>query len=203
MAETDPQAPEEPAFRVEDRRHWARNAEKDGGSGEEEEASTTTFPTVVDEYRSRAEAAEKKLFDYIAAFKHSQTEHEQFRERLQRDVERRVHLQFGALVTDLLDCIDHLDLALAHARNVRDAAPLVQGVALTRDRFVAALERQGVERLDLDGQDFDPNFAEAVRVDPVAEPGQNGRVTETLRPGYKLGERVLRPAQVAVGRHEG
>ena len=212
MAESDPQQTtppvdatkerEEPAFRVEDRRHWARQV-AEGANEPQQEEPVSTVPTVVDEYRQRAEAAEGKLLEYIRAFKQAQAEHEQFRERLARDVDRRVALQFGGLVADLLECLDDLDLALAHASDVAGAASLARGVALARDRFLAALERQGVERIELDGEDFDPNVAEAVRVDPVKEPEQSGKVTETLRPGYKLGGRIIRPARVAVGRHEG
>jgi molecular chaperone GrpE len=71
---------------------------------------------------------------------------------------------------------------------------------LARDRFLATLERHGVTRLSLDGEEYDPNLAEAMRVDAVDDPERSGKVTETLRPGYRLGDRVVRPAQVAVGR---
>ena len=73
------------------------------------------------------------------------------------------------------------------------------GVTLVRDRFLATLERNGVERIDPAGEEFDPNVAEALRVDPVDSPDLDGKVTLVLRPGYRLGERVLRAAQVAVG----
>ena len=204
MAESEPQ-PTNPAFRVKDRRHWAQQAEEAAEEVEppQQEEAFSTVPTVVDEYRRRAEAAERKLLEYISAFKEAQAEQEQVRERLTKDVDRRVALQFGGLVTDLLECLDDLDLALTHASDSAEAAPLAQGVALARDRFLAALKRQGVERVDLDGQDFDPNVAEAVRVDPTKKPEQTGKVTETLRPGYRLGDWIIRPARVAVGRHEG
>ncbi len=189
----------EPAFRVKDRRHSAPPEEgiEEAGKGEE---PVSTVPTVVDQYRQRAEAAEKKLLEYISAFKQSQAEQDRFRERLTCDVERRVALQFGGLVAEILESLDDLDLALAHTADVPEAEPLARGVALARDRFLAALARQGVERVDLTGEDFDPNVAEAVRVDPVREPERDGKVTEMLRPGYRLGERVIRPARVAVGR---
>jgi molecular chaperone GrpE (heat shock protein) len=80
-------------------------------------------------------------------------------------------------------------------------APLARGVALARDRFLAALQKAGVERLELNGTPFDPNVAEAVRLVPVDSPEDDGAVVETMRPGYVLGERIIRPARVAVGRH--
>jgi len=170
-----------PSFKVKDRRHWAREDRGDEGAPEE---PVSTQPTILDEYKKRAQDAERKLLEYIAAFKESQSEQEAFRARIGRDVDRRVELRFGELVADLLETLDDLDLALA------------------RDRFLAALERRGVERTVLDGQEFDPNVAEAVRLDPVDSPDLDGKVTQTFRAGYRLGDQVVRAARVAVGRYE-
>jgi molecular chaperone GrpE len=185
----------EPSFKVQDRRHWAREDRDD-----DDEASVSTRPSVLDEYEERARAAEARLQDYIAAFKEAQAEQEAFRERLGRDVDRRVALQFAGLVSELLLSVDDLDLALAHAERVPEAKPLADGVSLARERFLAALENHGVEKIDPAGEAFDPNTSEAVRVDPVDDPERDGEVTETLRPGYVLGDHVVRPARVAVGR---
>ncbi len=183
-------------FKVEDRRHWTR-----GDDPPETDTATPRQPSAVDEYQRRAEAAEARLQEYIAAFKERQREQDEFRDRLASDVQRRVDLQFGELLSGLLETLDHLDLALSHAAGVPEAQRLAAGVAIARDRFVAALERQGVRSVDPAAEAFDPNVAEAVRIDPVDSPERDGRVTETLRLGYALGDRVVRPAQVAVGRH--
>jgi len=66
---------------------------------------------------------------------------------------------------------------------------------------VTGLLKNGVERLDLEGAEFDPNVAEAVAV-VAADPALDGRIVRTVRPGYRLGERVIRPARVLVGRAE-
>lgn len=191
-------------FRVNDRRHWA--AETDNGESEggvEEAEVEPARPTVVGEYRQRTEEAERKLQEYIEAFKHFKEEQEQFRERMNRDVDRRVNLKFGEMVGELLESIDNLDLAMAHVAEVPEARPLLEGLTLARDRFLTTLERHGVEKLEPHNEVFDPNQEEAVRVDPVDGEEQDGRVTEILRPGYRLGELVIRPAQVAVGRFAG
>ena len=187
---------EDDAFRVDDRRHWV--------SPDDEPAREVTprSPSMIDEYRERTEASEKKLQEYIEAFKGFKKEQEQFRERLNRDVDRRVDLQFGGLVEELLDAMDNLDLALEHVADVPEAEPLARGVELARRRFLEALERHGVEKVDPAGEDFDPNEAEAIRVDPVSEAAMSGKVTDVLRPGYRLRDRVIRPARVAVGRHD-
>jgi molecular chaperone GrpE len=190
-----------PTLKVEDKRHWARKAAGDaeGKDGEAEEVPSL-HPTLVDEYRLRADAAEKKLHEYIAAFKQAQADHEEFRERLHRDVDRKVELQFGALVTELLETVDDLDLALSHMEGVPKAEALARGVALARDRFLATLERHGVNRVLLDGEEFDPNSAEAVQVVEAGAPEDDGKVAATLRAGYRLGDRVIRPARVSVAR---
>ena len=187
---------EQSSFKVVDRRHWARYQADD----QDDDEQASTHPTLLDEYKQRAEAAERKLHDYIDAFKETRAEQEAFRERLGRDVTRRVELRFGELIAELLDSIDDLDRALSHVDGVAEARPLAEGVALARDRFLATLERHGVKKIDSDGMEFDPEIAEAVRMDPVDDPGLDGKVTETLQLGFRLGDHVIRAARVAVGR---
>jgi len=196
--EDAPREEPEEAIRVTDRRHWARSEEE--RERDEEQPSSSPYPTMIDEFRGRAEAAERKLHEYIDAFKRSQQEQEQFRERLLRDVDRRVELKFGEVLTDLLETVDDLDLALAHVNDVPESRPLAEGVEIARNRFLAVLEKHGVEKIVPDGDEFDPNVAEAMQMEPVDEPGRDGRVTRTMRPGYRLGERVIRPARVVVGK---
>ena len=94
----------------------------------------------------------------------------------------------------------NVKLALSHVAGVPEAAPLAEGVALAVQSFLQTLERHGVVRIAPDGEPFDPAVAEAVRVDSVQDPAQDGVVTQTLRPGYTLGDQLVRPAAVAVGR---
>jgi molecular chaperone GrpE len=188
-------------FRFEDRRHWAHDDEAIEERAEEQVSPRQ--PTLIDEYRERTAEAEQRLQEYIEAFKGFKQEQEQFRERLNRDVDRRVELKFGTLVNELLEAVDNMDLALEHASEVPEAGPLAQGVELARRRFLETLERHGVEKVDPRGEEFDPNEAEAVRVDPVDDPAMASKVTKVLRPGYRLGERIIRPARVAVGHHDG
>ena len=182
-------------FKISDRRHWAPDAE------EQEETADEREPSVLDEYRREAEEAQAKLQEYIAAFKEHEHEQEEFRSRLNADVERRVELKFGEVVASLLETVDHLDMALAHAEGIVEAEPLARGVAMSRKRFLATLESHGVRKISPRGEAFDPTVAEALRVDPVDTRDLDGTVTETLQAGYALGERIIRPARVAVGRY--
>lgn len=197
-------------FKVEDRRHWQAgeddtNGDPDQAQVDDEGSDDTRVepqkPTLLEEFRLRAETAEAKLQQYIDAYKSDREEQERFRVRLERDVDRRVGLQFGELVAELLMSMDDLDLALTHVAGNPETGPLAKGVTMARDRFLTTLLKHGIEKIAPDGQEFDPNEAEALRMDPVDTAEANGKVTETLQPGYRLGERVIRPARVAVGRH--
>ena len=87
---------------------------------------------------------------------------------------------------------------LAHVSCDFVRAMTYPGVALVRQQFLATLEGLDVRRLDPAGQPFDPAFHEAVSTVPAASPDQAGLVIGVVRPGYRLGDEVLRPAQVAV-----
>ncbi len=188
---------EEPVIKVEDKRHWARKTDENDDS---EPEVPDTRPTIIDEYRQRAEQAETQLQEYIAAFKKVKADQEQFRLRLENDIDRKVELKFGGVVEELLEGMDDLDLALSHVADVPEAKELATGVQLVRDRFLATLIKHGVERMDPAGELFDPNTAEAIGMEPVDDAELYGKVTRTYRPGYRLGERVLRPARVVVGK---
>ena len=188
--------PEVEEFKVDDRRHWRRTDDDANEAAESEPAK----PGIIETYRVRAAEAEQKLLEYIEAFKRHQAEQDRVRERLARDVERRVSLMFGEMLSQLLETVDDLDRSLDHVQGIAEAAPLAEGVTIARDRFLATLAKHGVQRISPAGDEFDPNESEAMRVDSVDDPEADNVVTETIQPGYKLGDRVIRAARVAVGR---
>ena len=188
-------------FRVDDRRHWV-DADPDGNDENGDAVPVAPVrPSVIDEYRERAEKAEQTLQEYIDAHKKFKLEQEQVRERLNRRVEHEVALKFGELVGEQLEFLDDMERAMSHARASDDQASLLEGLEIARKRFLATLQRHGVEPFSPTGEAFDPERDEALRVDTMATNEQDGLVTETLRAGYMLNDRVLRAARVAVGRH--
>jgi molecular chaperone GrpE len=157
-------------------------------------------PEEFEALRVRAEGAERKLRDIQTTFMAAKAELDATRARLERDVERRVEGKFGDLVLNLLDCADDLDRAMEHGRSIEAATPVVKGLALARDRFLSALEKAGLERIDPVGAIYDPNVAEAAGLVPVSDPAAKDTVGGLERAGYKLGNRIVRPARVLVGR---
>jgi molecular chaperone GrpE len=164
------------------------------------------LPTYVEELKARAEDAERKTQEIIEAHRRALTEQDEYRKRLSRDLERRVNAEIGALLCRLIEILDDLDLALKHAdespETMSAPAPgnLRTGVRLVRDRYLKTLAEAGVEPLSVKGLPFDPEQAEAVRVEDVGDGSQDGMVLEEMRPGYAFRGQVLRPARVVVGR---
>jgi molecular chaperone GrpE len=192
-------------IKVEDKRFWARKddaeAEGEPSTDAADEPSTPGIdPAEFEAVRTRAEGAERKLQEIQAAFLAAKTDLDRARERVVRDAERSVELKFGDLVAGLLESVDDLDRALEHGDAAADAGPLLQGVAIARERFLAALQKAGVERLDPQGAPYDPNVAEAVGVVPVDDPDSHDTVVTVVQAGYALAGRIIRPARVLIGR---
>lgn len=111
-----------------------------------------------------------------------------------------------ALLVEMLDVIDNLERAISSARSTASSgeAPegLLRGVELVRDQFLVKLTGFGVTRLVALGQPFDAGRHEAVTTTPVADASQEGVVVAVVTEGYAIGDDILRPATVVVGRLE-
>ena len=130
-------------------------------------------------------SAEREQF--LDAYRRSQADFENFRKQSQRRLDDELQRSVGRLVEGLLPVLDACDSALVHG------AAEVEPIA---GALLAALEKEGLVRIDPLGERFDPAVADAV----VHEPGEGGehRVCEVMRAGYSWNGRVLRPAMVKV-----
>lgn len=118
--------------------------------------------------------------------------------RVERDAARVLRETRIKLVTELLPVADNLDRTIATARQQGDAPTVVQGATMVRAQLESVLKGYGVERIDASGAAFDPMIHEAVGTVGVTDPRDHGRVAEQMEPGYRMGERLLRPAKVIV-----
>ena len=120
--------------------------------------------------------------------------------RVERDAKRAQDEMRQKLVLELLPALDNLDRTIAVAQQQREAPTVVEGVRLVRRQIVGILEGYGVRRLEARGQPFDPSVHEAVSMVAVNDPRHDRLVVDQLEPGYMMGDRLLRPAKVVVGR---
>jgi molecular chaperone GrpE len=123
---------------------------------------------------------------------------ENLRKRMAR--ERQDAIRFGgeSMVRELLPVVDNLERALRAARAAGDVQALVQGVDLILKSLLDTLARHGVERVSAQGAPFDPSHHEAVA--HVESPHEPNLVIEEHQPGYRLHDRLLRPALVTVSK---
>jgi len=120
-----------------------------------------------------------------------------YRKRIERDRQRERIMAGEEKAMEFLPVLDNLDRALA-AESAADGKSILQGVTMVRRQFLSVLERMGVERIPTVGEPFSPDVHEAVAAEETDDPEKNGIVTEEIQPGYRTGERVLRPAKVKV-----
>jgi len=120
---------------------------------------------------------------------------ENSRKRLVREKEDSVRYANQAILGDLLPLLDHLELGLQAASSATDAASVVAGVKLIQSQFERFLTEHGVTPIDALGKPFDPNWHEALGQEPAPDKPE-GTVLHLRRRGFKLGDRLLRPASV-------
>jgi molecular chaperone GrpE len=118
---------------------------------------------------------------------------ENYRKRSDREVERRVADERDRLLLDWLEAVDDVD------RAVRFGSVAEAGLRPVQNQMHAVLARHGVERVEAEGTTFDPELHEAVGVRDTDETPPN-TVVDVVRAGYRIGDRVLRPARVIVSK---
>lgn len=120
------------------------------------------------------------------------------RARLEREKARVLEAERAQVAQVLLEAVDDLERALGAAGDA--TGPLVEGVRLTLASLAKRVAELGAERIAVVGQRFDPRVAEAIDLVPVSDAAQEDVVVQEVRAGYRIGDRVLRPARVRVGR---
>jgi molecular chaperone GrpE len=190
-------------IRVTDRRRINLNQEQGGAAGESVEGASQLKPSYVEQLEERSRAAEQKLSDVQSRFEQLraqlQRETDETRQRLNRAADERARREKADFIAALLPVSDNLQRALEAAEQGSSFESLLEGVRSTAINFESTLASMGVESVRAVGQPFDPELHEAVDTVPVEE-GRDGIVTAEYSRGYRMGERLLRPARVQVGR---
>jgi molecular chaperone GrpE len=150
--------------------------------------SSPTSPPVSD--------LEKERDEYLELAKRTKADFENFRKRVARQEAEAEMRARGELARSLVPILDNLERALAAAGE--EESHLAHGVRLVYEELVAVLTRAGVESYEPDGEQFDPDWHEAM----LTRPGDEGQILEVLEKGYRMDGQVLRPARVVVGKEE-
>jgi molecular chaperone GrpE len=127
----------------------------------------------------------------------TQAELENYRKRVQREMVDERKYAVIPVVRDLLPVVDNLERAIEAAQQSSDSSGLLDGVKMVATQLSAALAQHQCVRIESDGAEFDPNVHQAIGQEP-SDKYPAGKVSRTLQAGYKLHDRVIRPAQVFV-----
>jgi molecular chaperone GrpE len=182
----------ESELKITDRRWWARAASTAQTSEEPK-----LKPTYVEELEARIAAKDVELQELLARYRGAADDFDQARARLRKEVQKDVERGRRAVLTSFLEVLDNLDRALEAGRD-RSDDPFVHGVSLVRQQFLSTMEGLGVVRVDPMGEMFDPAKHEAVTTLLATAGTPEGQVVGVVKPGYVIGDEVLRPAMVAV-----
>jgi molecular chaperone GrpE len=152
-----------------------------------------------EEHVDEVEALQKERDELVDTLQRVQAEFENFRKRAARDQASLVARAHERLVKELLPVLDDLERAV-EAAEAHEEAKLEEGVALVTRSFADVLRREGLVEVETDGK-FDPHVHEALLSQPSE--AEEGTVIEVIQKGYRLGDRVLRPARVVISRGNG
>lgn len=162
---------------------------------EEEQDAMEDVSSEVSDLRDELDALNDRHLRLAAEF-------DNYRKRNERDRRDMASRLRADLVASLLDVLDDLErVSDSDAASVTQDA-LLDGVRLVEKKFRGALESVGLERVDAEGQVFDPEVMEALMMVPTADAEQDGRVADVFQTGYRLGNTLVRPARVRVHEYD-
>jgi molecular chaperone GrpE len=158
---------------------------------------TEKVPTKA-ELEERLAEVERERDDHLDHLKRVAAEFDNYRKRVARDQQSLAARAHERLVKELLPVLDDLERALEAAAEHQEAK-LEDGVQLVHRELQEALAKEGLQEIETDGH-FDPHVHEALLSQPSEQ--DDGAILEVLQKGYRLGDRVLRPARVVVSQGE-
>ena len=180
---TDEMAVEQPADEVAE----TESAETAGG---ENEASSERDPL---------EVAQEQIADLKDKYLRQVAEFDNYRKRTLKERAELILNGGEKTITALLPVIDDMERAIANGEKTEDPEVLREGMNLIYQKFMKVLEAQGVTKIETADADFDTNLHEAVALVPGMGDDKKGKVIDCMAAGYKLNDKVIRYAKVAVG----
>jgi molecular chaperone GrpE len=157
-------------------------------------------PSAADAHESRLEDAERRAAENWDKYLRASAELENVRRRVERESATLQKYALERILGELITVNDSFELGMkAIADESEETRKHLEGLALTHKQFWGALERHGVSQVDPQGQPFNPELHEAVSMVESAQVPPN-HVLTVMQKGYRLHDRVLRPAMVVVAR---
>jgi molecular chaperone GrpE len=165
---------------------------RDGGAEATDEQSVESLRAQLDEERARAQMLEQN-------WKRAAADFQNYKRRTEEERQKNAMYANLALVLNILPVYDDLERALTNLDVKLAGLQWVEGIRQIVRKFQGAIEASGVKEIPAEGQEFDPTLHEAIAQDE----GEEHKVVRVVQKGYTMGDRVIRPAMVIVGRGGG
>lgn len=160
-----------------------------GNSGEDESADLS----------DELEQVSAQAAEYLDGWQRARAELANYKKRVERERREAYQRAAGDILIQYLDILDDLERALDDRPTEREAANWADGIELVYRKFKGLLDNYDVEPIDATGQPFDPNVHEAISHEETDE-AKAGYVIDVVKQGYRMGNRILRPAMVRVAK---
>ncbi len=168
-------------------------------SEEEKAAENTEEPDEPAEEKNPLELANEQIAELKDKYLRSVAEFDNYRKRTLKERAELILNGGEKVITTLLPVLDDMERAIQNGAKTDDVAVLREGMELIYNKLVKVLEGNGVTKIDTENADFDTDIHEAVAMVPGMGDDKKGKVIDCLINGYKLNDKVIRHAKVAVG----
>jgi molecular chaperone GrpE len=165
---------------------------------EEAKAEEATSNEAVEE-QDPLEKAQKEIEELKTQLLYKAAEFDNYRKRTLKERAELILNGGEKTITAILPVLDDMERAIDNGAKTDDPQVLREGMELIYQKFVKALESQGVTKIETKDADFDTDVHEAVAMVPGMGDDKKGKVIDCLQEGYKLNDKVIRHAKVAVG----
>jgi molecular chaperone GrpE len=166
---------------------------------EEKEEEVNSEETSEEEEKDPLEKAQEEIADLKDKWLRSVAEFENYRKRTLKERAELILNGGEKVITAILPIIDDMERAIENGAKTDDPEVLREGMSLIHQKFMKTLEAQGVSKIETENADFDTDVHEAVAMVPGMGDDKKGKVIDCLQQGYKLNDKVIRHAKVAVG----
>ena len=180
----------------EEEKEVLNSAEQQTESAQDENAQEEPQEETVEAKLAKSEAEAADLKDRLLR---QMAEFDNYRKRTMKEKAEIILNGSAGVVTDILPVIDDLERAIANSAKTDDLSTLKEGIELIYNKLMHILEQKGLQKISPKNEPFDTDFHEAIAMIPAPSEDLKGKVLDCAIDGYKLNDKVLRHAKVAVG----
>jgi molecular chaperone GrpE len=173
------------------------NSENHSATEEAAESIQTVTEEDIEILKNDLKTWQDKANEYLDGWQRARADFTNYKRRIERDQAQASLNARANAIRRFLEVVDDLELALKNRPAEGEGAAWADGVELIYRKLSAILDAEGVSQIEATGEFFDPTLHEAITNEPHPEV-ESGRIIAVVKQGYRLGDRVLRPAQVRV-----